>query len=162
MRPTTLTLAATAALAVAGIGAAAALALPAGGPRTITLVSEIEPASLVTDDVAPLGKRPTVGDRFIYTTALTRGGRPAGRGESVDTAIDAKIQGVLRVTVLLLPDGTITAAGATGNTPAGGWRPEKATRLAITGGTGAYTGATGTLTQADVDDTHQRLTLVVR
>lgn len=159
MRPTTLTLAA---LAVAGIGAATAAALPAAGGTTITLVSRFEPATLVTDDVAPLGKRPTVGDRYVYSTALTRGGRRAGRSESVDTAIDGKIQGVLRTTVLLLPDGTVTATGATGNAPANGWKPEKVTRLAVTGGTGAYDGATGTLTQVDIDDTHQRLTLHLR
>jgi hypothetical protein len=160
------TLAAAAALALAALVAGVSMlaantgSAHASSARTITLVTHYEQASLRTDDVAPKGQ--SVGDQIFFSGSLVRGGKPAGRLEDVDVTIDARIEGVMRSVTLLLPDGTIVAAGAGGNKGATGWHPSASDAIAVIGGTGAYRGASGEIVAHDLPNESQRLTVTLR
>jgi hypothetical protein len=130
------------------------------GKQQFTLLVRYEKSSFKTDEVAPKG--PSVGDQFFFTGALTRNGKPAGRLEDMDVGIDGRIQGFARWATLLLPEGTIVAAGGGGNKASSGWKPSAEDRLAILGGTRAYAGATGEITMHDLPDGTQRLTVGLR
>ena len=154
------TLATVSLLALATLVAGASM-LTAGTPsaRSITLVVHYEPKSFKTDDVAPKGT--SAGDQTFFTGTLTRNGKSAGRLEDMDIAIDRQIQGFARWATLLLPEGTIVAAGAGGNKSATGWHPSATDTLAVLGGTKAYNGATGEITIRDRADGTQRLTITL-
>jgi hypothetical protein len=143
----TIALAASATLAVAG---GAALAVTAHGqgqpPRTITLRGG--PAAerdIKQIDVAPHGT--SLGDRTLAAETLRRGGAPIGRALVDCTALDASYQGQTCAVTLLTREGQLTAQGASANRalPGSGGDPGTAQVYAITGGTGRYLGATGTL-----------------
>ena len=155
-RPTTLSIVAAFALAaiVAGI---AVLTAGASSAQSFTLVVRYDKSSFKTDEVAPKGT--SVGDQFFFTGALTRNGKPAGRLEDMDVVVDRRIEGFARWATLLLPEGTIVAAGGGGNRGASGWHPTAEDRLAILGGTRAYAGATGEITVRDLPNGTQRLTV---
>ncbi|MCL4289090.1 MAG: hypothetical protein KJ051_02335 [Thermoleophilia bacterium] len=129
----------------------------ASSERSFTLLVRYDKSSFETDDVAPKGT--SVGDQFFFTGALTRDGKPAGRLEDMDVVIDPRIEGFARWATLLLPEGTIVAAGGGGNRGASGWHPPAEDSLAILGGTRAYAGATGEITVRDRPDGTQRLTI---
>lgn len=136
--------------------------LPAGATstHTITLVVRYESTSFTTDDVLPKGS--SAGDQTFFTGTLTRKGKPSGRLEDMDIAIDRQIQGFARWATLLLPEGTIVAAGAGGNTSATGWHHSATDKLAVLGGTNAYSGATGEIAVRDLPNGQQRLTITLR
>jgi hypothetical protein len=150
MTRTTIALAATAAL----IGGTT-LAVTAQGqdqsPQTITLQGG--PAAkrdMKQIDVKPRGT--SVGDRFLVAETLRRDAKPIGRLLLDCTAVDASYKGQNCVITLLTRDGQITAQGGgedrplpgSGGDPGSG-DPQTGDVFAITGGTGAYAGATGTL-----------------
>lgn len=155
------TLGIVAALALAAtIAGIIALTAGASSEQDITLVVRYDTSSLKTDDIAPRGR--SVGDQIFFTGTLTRSGKPAGRLEDMDVAIDRKIEGVARWATLLLPDGTIVAAGAGGNKAASGWRPSDTDALAILGGTKTHAGATGEIAVRDLPNGTQQLTVKLR
>ena len=93
--------AAVAATLAAVLGAAfvARAASSAPSRSTIELVATFDEKTLVTDDVAPTGR--SVGDQITFTADITRAGKPAGRAEFLDIAIDdiaidERIEDVLR------------------------------------------------------------------
>ena len=147
------------AAAIAGVVALVAAGLSAGGgaTRSFMLDVRLDKTSLVTDDVAPKGR--SVGDTYVFSGSITRAGKPFGRYEEVDVAVDGKIQGVVRTAMLLLPDGTIAVQGGGGNVGASGWKPRANDELAVVGGTDAYGGVSGTLRPEDVSDSVMRLTI---
>ena len=128
--------------------------------RTITLVVHYESTSFKTDDVLPKGN--SAGDQTFFSGALTRNGKPSGRLEDMDIAIDRQIQGFARWATLLLPEGTIVAAGAGGNKSATGWHHSATDKLAVLGGTNTYSGATGEIAIRDLPNGQQRLTITLR
>ena len=151
----------TAALALAAsIAGTSVLTAKANPDQRFTLIVHYEKSSFRTDDIAPKGH--TVGDQMFFTGALTQNGEPAGRLEDMDIAIDRQIEGFARWATLLLPQGTIIAAGGGGNKGASGWHPSAADRLAVLGGTSAYAGATGEITVRDLRDGTQQLTVTLR
>lgn len=136
-----------------GVAAAALLSLQApaqaasDSPRVITVFGGN--ATLGISDASAPG--PTPGDVRTLSLALTNTkGQPAGRAEIVQTLTrqDGGVGTAVKVVVLHLPGGTITAIGqsefADFTNPQG--RPIKnLENIAVVGGTGAYRGASGNI-----------------
>jgi hypothetical protein len=130
----------------AGTIATLAVVLPAQGqdaaPRHLEFTSSEKQGEEHMIDGRPKG--PSVGDRWLLATTLSQAGRTAGRLEGDCVAVD-KTFGVLQCSVVaILADGRITLQGASVDKriPGVGGRGEE---YAITGGTGAYEGASGTM-----------------
>jgi hypothetical protein len=130
----------------AGVAVAAATALPATGeeaPRTLTFSSTQAARDMREIDAAPRGE--SLGDRFVFASTLRTGTRLAGRMEGDCLLVDRTFEGLACSLTAILADGTITFQGAAVNKAipggVGGTREE----FAVTGGTGAYAGAAGTL-----------------
>jgi hypothetical protein len=131
------------------VGAIAALAvvLPAHGQdptdaRTLTFTSTERQGEEHAIDARPKG--PSVGDRWLLASTLRQSGKAAGRLEGDCVGVD-KAFGVLQCTiVVILRDGRLTLQGASVSKriPRVGGIGEQ---YAITGGTGAYEGATGSM-----------------
>jgi hypothetical protein len=139
----------------AGAAAAAASALPATGQdtgaspqtqaQTLTFTSTQGRADEHDLDLGPHG--PSVGDRFVLTSTLHRGGKVAGRIGGECTFVDRKYQGLSCALTAVLSDGTIAISGESlAKRIPGVSGPQE--RYAITGGTGAYAAATGTMTRS--------------
>jgi len=133
-------------------GAAAAFAVSAQGQespgRTLTLkAAQVAPRDGKEIDVKPRGI--SIGDRFLGAQTLRDGDRAVGRLETDCVVLDASYQGQQCVITLLLRDGQITAQGAGVNRrlPGASGAPDdsRGDDSAITGGTGAYASASGTL-----------------
>jgi hypothetical protein len=142
---TTIALAAAATL----IGGAT-LAVTAHGqsqpPQTITLHGG--PAA--TRDIKQIDVKPrgtSLGDRTLAAETLRRDRKPILRALVDCSALDASYGGPMCVVTLLTREGQITAQGASEDRalPGSGGDPGTAEVFAITGGTGTYTGANGTL-----------------
>jgi hypothetical protein len=135
------------ALVVLVAGAAAFLpsALATAAPEgSMTLTASFEPHSMAK--VGGGRRGPTPGETIVFSTALEREGKPAGRGEFVQTIVDPRYRGVSTTADLLLSGGTIELQGAgLGGRPPGGAKPSRETAMAIVGGTGAYAGAGGSV-----------------
>lgn len=143
------TAALTAAIAAAGLATAVAV-LPAQGQdpaatRTLTFGSIQAARDFKQIDVKPEGD--SVGDQFIFSTTLRAAGKVAGRMEGDCLAIDARYEALDCSLVAILADGQLTAAGAATDKPIPGGVGGTKEEYAITGGTGAFVGATGTITR---------------
>jgi hypothetical protein len=141
---------ALAATVAAGAIAAAAVALPAhgqgtAGARTLTYTSTQKKRDTNAVDLKPKGQ--SVGDRFTFSSTLHQGGKTAGRIEADCVAVDRTFQGLQCSIVALLPDGRMTLQGVGLNKSVPGVG-EVAEQYVITGGTGAYSGATGTMSRS--------------
>ena len=131
----------------AGTIATLAAVLPAqgqdpGGARTLTFTSTEKQGEERMIDSRPKG--PSVGDRGCWHRRSAQAGKTAGRLEGDCVAVDKRF-GVLQCSVVvILADGRITLQGASVDKriPGVGGRGEE---YAITGGTGAYVGAAGTM-----------------
>ena len=149
MRPPPLHILAAPLAALLAAGAiAAASAGGQQGPRTLTFDGGGEP--LPRDgkqiDLKPRGI--SNGDQFLAAGSLRSAGRLAGRGHVVCTIIDRTYRGQDCHFVLVLRDGTITAdgGGLDRDLPGAPADPRPLEdEFAVTGGTGAYEGASGTL-----------------
>jgi hypothetical protein len=142
---------AIASAAALAAGAAVALAVAAPGQqtaaRTLTFsAAAVSPADDRQIDVGPRGF--SIGDRSLGSQTLRDGARPVGRLEGDCVILDATYNGQQCVITLLLSDGQITTQGAGVNRPLPGVRSGDGAgdQYAITGGTGRYAGASGTLT----------------
>jgi hypothetical protein len=143
-----------AATLAAGAVAATVAVLPAQGgeatsARKLTFTS-IERKG--DERVIDLGRQgPSVGDRWLLASTLQQDGKRAGRLEADCVGIDKRF-GVLQCSVVvILAEGQLTLQGVQimkripGVTAA-------AEEYSITGGTGAYTGATGSMRRAGNDE----------
>ena len=138
---------------IAALGAAAVAAgiavIPAAGQdqpttRTLTFVSTEKAKDEKFFDVKPKGY--SVGDSFALSSLLHAGGRVAGRVEGHCVLLDATYHAQHCTITAILADGQIELQG-TGldkKLPGIGGTDEI---YAITGGTGAYVGAAGTMTR---------------
>lgn len=143
------------AAAAAFLPSALATAAPEG---TMTLTANFEPRSM--SKVGGSGRGPTPGETIVFSTSLEREGKPAGRGEFVQTIVDPRYRGVSTTADLLLSDGTIALQGAgLSGRPPGGAKPSRETTMAIVGGTGAYAGAAGSVDLLPAGHLTQRLVL---
>jgi len=142
------------AAAAAFLPSAVATASPEG---TMTLTARFEPRSMVK---VGGGKGPSPGETIVFSTSLKRGGKPAGRGEFVQTVVDPKYRGISIRADLLLADGTIELqGGGVSLRPPGEAKPTRETDMAIVGGTGAYAGAAGSADLSATGHLTQRLIL---
>lgn len=132
---------------VAAAATAAAIAVSASGqaaPTTIQLTGLDDNFKFI--DVAPMGgeRKPfSEGDSFAIGGRLLAGGKAAGTSNVVCTVTQPGRKGLSECTgTLVLADGGITFAGVSA----------VATNVdvfAVTGGTGSYVGATGTVTERE-------------
>lgn len=144
-----------AAAMAAFLPAALATAAPEG---TMALTAAFEPRSMVK--VGGGSKGVGVGETIIFSTSLRRDGKPAGRGEFVQTVVDDRYRGISIRADLLLPEGTIELQGAgVSIRPPGGAKPSRETAMAIVGGTGAYAGAAGSANLSPAGHLKQRIEL---
>lgn len=142
-----------AAALTAGTIAALIAVLPAHGQdppgaRTLTFTSTEKQGEEHALDTRPRG--PSVGDRWLLASTLRQAGKVAGRLEGDCVGVD-KTFGVLQCSlVVILPEGRLALQGASVSKriPGIGGSGEE---YAITGGTGAYQGATGTMRRSGND-----------
>jgi hypothetical protein len=95
-------------------------------------------------DVAPHGL--SLGDEVVGAVSLKRDGHLVGRGLSECTITDATFEGQQCTLDLVLQRGVITAKIAGLDRPLPHQTPSPNDVFAVTGGTGQYTGADGTIT----------------
>ena len=134
--------AAAAAVAVVVLLPGAGSAQQAGGEQTFKLVEPGKGAAFKFVDIPPRAKRnrPSSGDGFVFTTPLNdASGARVGTlaAQCTFTPLNKSIcNGIFH-----LKDGTITGTTELSDS--------LTTHIAITGGTGAYEGARGTITSVD-------------
>lgn len=124
-------------------------------PEDFTVVSRERETRFKVIDVPPRGaeRRPNLGDGFVIAAPLRRlSGQRAGRLAVVATVVRLRRRGRLDSTVratIRVGAGDITVEGLIDD------RGSRDNRdiLAITGGTGRYTGAQGTMTVSDTRTT---------
>ena len=148
-----------AALAVAG-SAIALSALPASGhdaqaTRTIVLTGTPRPADHKTIDLKPRGE--SVGDRMLSSETLRRHGVPVGREEGECVLLDTTYEGAQCSFTIMFRDGILIAQGASVSKRIPGIGSTDQ-RFAILGGTGPYTGASGSVNVQSTRNGH-RVTL---
>ena len=132
----------------AATAVAAAVALPATGQetpaaRTLTLTSVQAQDAEHAIDTPPRGD--SVGDRFVFASTLRAGGKLAGRMEGDCLAVDLKFEGMQCTLTAVLAGGSITLQGASLTKHIPGATAPSQDVYAITGGTGVYLGAAGTM-----------------
>ena len=148
------------ALSVAAIGGVVAFtaASPGSGAtrqtradRTVQVKLERSSSSEV--DNAPRG--PSGGDTWQASGDVSENGARIGRLEVTTTLVDAKFHAGLQTGILLLTDGSITYQGVGIGKPIPGIPATASVNVyPISGGTGAYDGATGTISFADGGGSH--------
>ena len=121
--------------------------------RTVLqFVSTDEAGNMTLEDLgaksAPGG--PDIGDLLAFTQTLTRDGKPAGQVHVVAVGVDHTRHLSEATGTITLARGTVQLAGIVTMNPS--------FTLTVTGGTGAYTGDTGTLAFT-ADRSVQKLTL---
>jgi hypothetical protein len=133
----------------ATVAATALVVLPASGQgtattRTLTFVSTQKARDTKFVDVKPKGY--SVGDSMLLSSLLHDGGRVAGRIEGHCVLLDPSYHAQMCTITAILAGGTLTlqGAGLDKRLPGVGDGGEV---YAITGGTGDYTGAGGTMTR---------------
>jgi hypothetical protein len=133
---------------------------PAAPSGSFTLVASLDHHSMVRVDQSPKGTSP--GDVFVFSTSLRRDGHADGRAEFVQTVVDRRYRGISMRADLLLADGTLELQGAGLSRRApGGAKPSAETDMAIVGGTGSYTGASGRVQLVPSGRTTQRLEVML-
>jgi hypothetical protein len=93
----------------------------------------------------------SLGDAFVFTSQLTRHGKTVGHTGVVCTTTSVQMEEAQCVGTAWFRRGQITVQGLLAGEPEG-------FELAITGGTGAFEGAGGTLVVRFISDTKERLT----
>jgi hypothetical protein len=154
----TTTVIATAAALLGGAG----LAVSAHGQtaRTLTFTAPLPGKHDARQvDVKPRGM--SLGDSMVAAQTIHLDGKPVGRVLTDCVALDYRYQGRSCTLTLLTREGQIIALGGGEERPLPGHGPVAGTEdtFAVTGGTGTYAGATGTVHASQ--DAHGE-TIVVR
>ncbi|MWA15050.1 allene oxide cyclase barrel-like domain-containing protein [Streptomyces sp. BA2] len=143
MSKKTLAISGAVASALLALGISAVLTVPAQATSEEVINLDVGNNGVVHTDVGAHGL--SVGDEYVYADKLSRGGEQIGedgsscqvtelRGSDVTTSCVLSIQ---------LPKGQLTAQSL--------WvKGSDTVRMAITGGTGAYRGATGELAAKNI------------
>lgn len=107
-------------------------------PTATTYVAHDEPGNMAFVDLgAPSQQGPDIGDIVAFTQTLTRGGKQVGLAHVAAVVVDHKRHLSQANATVQIPGGTVEVAGIVTMT--------SRFRLAVTGGTGRYVGATGVL-----------------
>ena len=150
-------IAVTAALLTLGGGVALASATAAGADGTLRLTTVV---GVNTDlDLGAPGS--SAGDVQVFRDDVLRGGRPVGiaTGSCQLTELTAtRLVGSCTATLVFSDGSSLTAQGAFQEDPSVG---PSGYRWAVTGGTGRYSGASGTVTGEFVPDT-DRVDVTIR
>jgi hypothetical protein len=124
-----------------------------GGPRTMTVSTRFEGGASRQVDIGKRGF--SAGDMFTVTgqpVSDEATGRRAGSLDAMETVVSGLHDGtVSMVATLRLGDGTLHGGGVVRHT-------DEPVRLPVTGGTGAYAGASGQLTVTE--DTARKRTIM--
>ena len=153
-----------AALPAAALLVASALTVSAANGQTGRTL-ELTGSPPTARDVKQIDARPrglSTGDQIIGAVTLREGTQMAGRLHVICTVLDRSYKGQDCEFVLVLRDGTITASGGGLDRLLPGQpqtRPQTPDEYAVTGGTGAYRGASGTLSMLSHDDDSSAITL---
>jgi hypothetical protein len=129
------------------VGSALAISAADGQTgRTLVFTGSVahNPREAKLIDVRPRGQ--SIGDHYLVAGSIRAHGRIVGRAHAVCTIIDHRFRGQDCDFVFVFADGTVTASGGGINRLLPGQRPSRAPdTFAVTGGTGAYRGASGTM-----------------
>jgi hypothetical protein len=155
------------ALVIAGTAIAAVPANDSRAPKVRTYTSKQIQYTPVETSAGPGASppvagpgAPTPGDEDIFFEALFKDGHRIGHVHAVCTFINTTHPGVEQcVATFSLPKGDITVQGVIGEPPPGTNPPFV---QAITGGTGAYHTAHGTVRITPISETRTRYRLVIR
>ncbi|GAB1340101.1 hypothetical protein ACE1SV_66910 [Streptomyces sp. E-15] len=133
---------------VLALGLSSVLAFPAQARSQKVIELAVGNDGVVHTDVGAPGL--SVGDEFVYADKLFRDGEQVG--EDGSSCQVTKLEGSKIVTNCVLsvqlPEGQLTAQSL--------WiKGTDTVRMAITGGSGAYRGATGELTCNDIQTPHE-------
>ncbi|WP_369174872.1 hypothetical protein AB5J49_46320 [Streptomyces sp. R28] len=134
--------------ALLALGLSSVPAVPAQARSEKVIDLAVRNGRVVQTDVGEHGL--SVGDEFIYADKLFQGGKQVGQdGSSCQvTELNGAKTSTNCVLSVQLPDGQLTAQSL--------WTKDTDTvRMAVTGGTGAYRGATGELTCNDIQTPHE-------
>ncbi|GAA1925764.1 hypothetical protein GCM10009837_58900 [Streptomyces durmitorensis] len=136
------------------LGISSVLTVPAQATSEKVIDLNVGNNGVVHTDVGAPGL--SVGDEFVYADKLSRGGKQIGEdGSSCQvTELHGSDTTTSCVLSVRLPEGQLTAQSL--------WvKGSDTVRMAITGGTGAYRGATGELAAKDIQTPHEtyRITL---
>jgi hypothetical protein len=142
IRKSTAAMAATALFAVGGAATVdlgtGATANASSSVTTTRFVAHDIAGNLALDDLAnPKGGGPGLGDLLAFTQRLTRAGKTVGRVSNVAVGVDSQRNLFHATGTLSLAHGTVEFGGLVSQT--------SHFVLAVTGGTGTYNGAHGTL-----------------
>jgi hypothetical protein len=135
-----------AAVVAVGIVALPATAQAPGPSGTLTFTGKGKKRDQQMVDVGRKGL--SLGDRFLGAETLKQAGATAGRIESDCVVLDRSYEGQACQLTLLLKDGQVSAQGAGLDKRLSGVAPTSTAagdEFAITGGTRAYKGASGTV-----------------
>lgn len=139
--------------AAVGLAGGAATASTAGHPPvTMHFVAAEEPGNFAMADLGPASApgEEDIADVIAFTETLTAGGVPVGQVHLAGIGVDHVRMLTQSTGTISLPDGTVEIAGVVPKAPT--------FSLAVTGGTGRYAGAEGTLA-LDFTGDQPRLTL---
>lgn len=143
-----------AALAATAVTAAAVAVIPAQGEtpapattQTLTFLSTQKQHDFLVQ--SQRAHKESIGDRYVFTSTLHQAAQTAGRVEGDCLAVDSAYEVLNCQLVVFLRDGLLTLHGARvtrRSIPVAGGRRDD---YAITGGTGAYANASGTMTRKE-------------
>jgi hypothetical protein len=143
-------------------GSALAVSSAAGQDGRILTFDASAP---VRSDTTQVDRKPrgfSLGDEYALAVSLRSDGRVVGRAHIRCVIIDRRYEGQDCDVVLVLRDGTLTASGGGLDRRLPG-APKDVDELtdewAITGGTGAYAGASGTLATTSRRDDSAKMTV---
>jgi hypothetical protein len=142
---------AVAALAVGSVGPATG----SGGADHGHDRDKIKVVSTITEEAeVDVGKRGfSLGDMFVFTAKLTKHHKKVGHAGVVCTITSVKKQEAQCLGTAKFRHGQITVQGLVGD--------DEVFELAITGGTGAFEGAGGTLVVKEISDEKELLTFYI-
>ena len=155
-----------AALPAVGLLVASALAVSVADGQTGRTLRFTGPAAHDPREAKQIDVRPrglSIGDHYVVAGSLRAHGRVVARAHANCTIIDRSYEGQDCDFVIVFADGTLTASGGglhrrlPGQPPSPPHAPDE---YAITGGTGAYRSASGTLS-LQTHGNQQTLTLTL-
>ena len=144
-------------VAAAAVGVPLAFLLPGGSAAGVSDGSTFKIVEAANGqahfiDLPPKQKSenqpPSVGDELIFVNRVTRDGKPYGFVQAMCVVTDKATR---HQPELLLCNGVFHLPGGTLTVSAGG-RFEKTVHIAVTGGTGRYEGANGSITSVTQKD----------